>query len=126
MEKRQFFGLNIPGLSNPGQSNPGLNNPQVVDVPVGPPITAKIVASWRAPVGGGNPGRLFTATTQQRYVHSHVMRVKPWTGSKKRDLNGDSRDAAEPPPPPTQEQLASYIKAQSEGRSCCTNAAWFD
>ena len=87
-------------------------------------ISARIVASWRAPVGGGSPGRKFVDTAPpQRFFAPHAVRVKPWTGSKKRDLKQMLKEAA---PGPTQEQLAAYIKAQSEGKSCCTNAAWFD
>lgn len=89
------------------------------------PISASIVASWRAPVGGGSPGRLYTSTPE-RFVSPHVIRVRPWTGSKKRDIKQDSHDANQLPLAPTKDQLASYIKAQSEGRSCCTNAAWYD
>jgi hypothetical protein len=87
------------------------------------PITARIVASWKAPVGGGKPGRRYTASAS-RYIPPHVLRVRPWVGSRKRSIQEVVEEI--PASRPTAEQIDTYIKAQEEGKSCCTNAAWFD
>jgi hypothetical protein len=88
------------------------------------PITARIVATWKAPVGGGKPGRRYTETSNRRYVTPHVVRVRPWVGSKKRSVEELVEEI--PNHQPTQDQIDKYIKAQEEGQFCCTNAAWFD
>jgi carboxy-cis,cis-muconate cyclase len=118
--------------------------PRQAPAPVPVAITAKIVASWQSPLGGGTAGRAFQDDKPvdelniARLVPHKKVNVKPWTGSKKRAAAPPSEappaaapaavsSAAAPPAaaPPSAEVQAEYLAAQVE-RSCCANAIWYD
>jgi hypothetical protein len=80
-------------------------------------VTAKVVARWKSPIGGGTPGRRDTDQSNDAEVNrKHVLSVKPWTGSRKRA----------PPAPPIDDSYQAEIRAAKESKSCCANAIWFD
>lgn len=99
------------------------------------PITVKIVAAWQAPIEGGQEGRRYAANELSegslRLVPHSYVNVKPWTGSKKRDVVQPSNIET------TENQKSAAVagreaakvanlKAFAQGQACCANAVWFD
>jgi len=75
-----------------------------------PVMTAKIVASWRAPVGGGTLGRR-PSSMMQRFVSESDMQGRSANSTRQESQSTKS---------------ASFIQAQAEGKACCTNVVWWD
>src|SRR5262249_42534470 len=87
----------------------------------GPAVTARVVATWRAPRGGGTPTPPSRPEEEEedydnrRAFRDDTVKVKPWTGSRKRSIANHNPASVE-----------LEIKAAAEGKSCCANAVWFD
>jgi hypothetical protein len=87
-----------------------------------------VVAKWKSPVGGGVPGRRQISNNNDVQIEAnrkHVVNVKPWTGSKKRDVSVPQAESGTQTTT-VDDPYQAEIKAAKEGKSCCANAVWFD